>query len=146
MRIVLRAGSGKDLVLCDGPESGKNKSRGPDGYGIDQTPANDVVSGARSAGVLPIPRGNATHQIAFGVARECGSHAEAIAWVNTHLRDLQALNRSVVLDSTKSLSLVLTAGSYSAAFGPGVLGTVRAPVFMGCSVRLQYQFIFGEML
>jgi hypothetical protein len=145
MRIVLRGGT-RDLVLCDGDESGIDKSRGPNGFSVTRQSASELAPGIRSKGVLPLSRANASYTIAFEVTRECASHGAAIAWALTHSAALDALDAAVAVDQpTKKMSLTLQGSGYDKTITPVVMGPISVPRFIGVSVIINYQFVAGAM-
>lgn len=143
MRIVLKNSSSEGIVLCDGPEGGQDRSRGPDGYAIRALYQVEAPAGARAASVMVIERGNVAHAIRFGITRECASHSAAIVWVNNHLKAIAAMKLIAARDATKVMSLLLKSGAYSETVTPVVLDLAEAPRFIGATVSLNYSALFG---
>ena len=144
MRIVLKSNAAGEVVLCDGSESGQDKSRGPIGYGVEQNSEISPMPGARAASPLMLERGNVWHTIRFSIMRECLSHGDAVIWANNHLQAIAAMKAAVALDQpAKSLSLFLSAGNYQKTIARVVVAAVGAPMFLGVSVTMTYQISFG---
>lgn len=141
MRIVLKAVSLEE-ALCDGPERGQDRSRGPAGYAIRQIAAGEDAPGARAAAVLPIERANVGHILRFGISRECASHVAAITWANVHAAKLSAM-RVEAARSTVAMSLVLEEGGYRRTITPVRLSDFDIPQFIGGTVAATYTLTFG---
>lgn len=144
MRIVLQTTGQNDVVLCDGPDPASDKSRGPIAYGIEQSSLFELAPGTRATSQLLLERGNVAHTIRFSVSRECLSHGAAILWAHEHMKAIAARKASVaLLQPASAMTLFMSAGTYLVKLTPVGVSVVGVPQFLGSTVIVNYQIIFG---